>query len=141
MQILRGLAAALVFCVFAVPAAAQQRDSAAGSIATEPKAPALPQVIAAVNAQAARVDSLATVKDLNASKVRFVDITPLLDETNGKVIDSLTTVHAEPIGKMRTAVQENAVLKPLLEPASVKPEQIVALDIDATGTVWVFYRK
>lgn len=141
MQILRGLAATALLCVLAAPAAAQQRDSAAGTIAAEPKAPALTQVIAAVSAQAVLVDSLATVKDLDASRVRFVDITPMLDEANGKVIDSLTTLHAEPIGKMRVAVQENSALKPLLEPASVKAEQLVALDIDASGTVWLFYRK
>ena len=141
MQILRGLAAAAAFCVFAAPADAQQRDSAGGTIADAPKAPALPQVIAAVNTQDAKVESLVAVKDLDASKVRLVDITSMLDEPNGKVLDSLATFHAEPIGKMRTAIQANSVIKPLLEPGNVKPEQIVALDIDSGGNVWLFYRK
>ena len=89
----------------------------------------------------ARVAQLGKIEKLDAKNVRFVDVSALLDSTSGPQFDTIVTKQSELIGRVRAAVEASTTISPLLASASIKSDQIVGLDVDDKGNVWLLYRK
>lgn len=142
MRKLPVLVAAMGCFVLTSPAAAQQRDSAAGIVAANPAQPTLPTLVASTDSAAAHTAKLGELKELRAEKVRLVDISEMVKEGSDEAakLDAALTRNADAIGQMRAALDANTVTGPLLTEA-VKTPNVVALHVDGEGVVWVYHRK
>lgn len=103
--------------------------------------PTFGQLVAAINRQAPHVARLSGMTDLQPTGVQLVDVATLLTPGNQQALQTAQTRNAQSQTEMRSAVAKNAIITGLLRERGVGADNVVAIDIAANGTVWVFYTR
>jgi len=99
------------------------------------------QLISAINGQAQHLARLKGMTDLQPSGVRLTNITTLLVGNNPQALQNALDRNSRSVTEMRAAVDANTIIGPLLAARELTSANVVAIDVAANGTVWVFFRQ
>lgn len=99
------------------------------------------QLIAAINSQPNHLARLKGMTDLQSSSVRLVNVQALMVGNNPQALQTALDRNQHAVADMRASVSQHQVIMPLLQARELKPEHVLAVDVAANGTVWVFYRQ
>ena len=143
------LFAGAALLVAVIPLRAQQsrtlQSSQKATLANDPNS--IPQqvtfgqLIAAINSQPNHLARLKGITDLQSNSVRLVNIQGLMVGNNPQALETALERNQHAVADMRAAVDANAVIASQLRARELKPDNVVAVDVAANGTVWVFYRQ
>jgi hypothetical protein len=124
----------------AKPQRAQPLDAAAGLDGRIMQQVTFGQLIAAINSQPNHVARLKGMTDLQASGVRLVDAASLTGG-NAQALQNALERNQRTVADMRTAVEASTVINGMLGERDLTTANVIAVDVAANGTVWVFYRQ
>lgn len=99
------------------------------------------QLIAAVNSQTGHLARLKGMTDLQSSSVRLVNVQGLMVGNNQQALQTALDRNQHAVADMRSGIGDNQVITGLLRARELTPANVVAVDVAANGTVWVFYRE
>ncbi len=103
--------------------------------------PTFGQLIAAVNSQHQHVARLAGMTDLQPANVRMVDIAGITAGANQQALQNAQDRNAQAQRDMRVAVNDNIVIMGMLKEKQLTSANVIAVDVSANGTVWVFFKQ
>lgn len=121
------------------------RGEASGTLAHDPDV--LPQtvtfgqLIAAINGQPGHVARLKGMTDLQTSGVRLVNVAGLMVGNNQQALQNALERNSRSVTDMRTAVDASPVITGMLSERELTSANVIAVDVAANGTVWVFFRQ
>ena len=137
----------------AIPLSAQQAGrTAQKTFKAEPSAAAydpnvLPQqvtfgqLISAINSQPGHIARLRGMTDLQTSGVRLQNIAGLMVGNNPQALQNALDRNPHSVSDMRAAIDANTLIIGMLRERELTSANVVALDVAANGTVWVFFRQ
>ena len=99
------------------------------------------QLIAAITGQPGHVARLKGMTDLQASGVRLTNVAGLMVGNNAQALQTALERNSHSVTDMRAAVTASNVIMGLLRQRELTPTNVVAVDVAANGTVWVFFRQ
>ncbi len=93
--------------------------------------------VTAMQGSKAMLDSLRNLKDIKSVKVVKLDST-LANDTS---LTQAMTANKMDLGQVNTVIEANATLKSALDAQNIKPDQIVAVDVAASGDVIIYAKS
>jgi hypothetical protein len=99
------------------------------------------QLIAAINGQPQHIARLKGMTDLQTSGVRLVNVAGLLVGNNQQALQNALDRNTHSVTEMRQAVDVSTVIMGMLRERELTATNVVAVDVAANGTVWVFFRQ
>lgn len=99
------------------------------------------QLIAAINGQPQHIARLKGMTDLQSSGVRLVNVAGLMVGNNPQALQNALDRNTHSVNDMRAAVGASTVIMGMLRERELTATNVVAVDVAANGTVWVFFRQ
>jgi hypothetical protein len=99
------------------------------------------QLIAAINGQPGHIARLKGMTDLQTSGVRLTNVAGLMVGNNAQALQTALERNSHSVTDMRAAVAASSVIMGMLRERELTPTNVVAVDVAANGTVWVFFRQ
>jgi hypothetical protein len=95
-------------------------------------------LMSSINNSSTEVTELQGLKNLTATNVQVVNVSDLAKGNNMEALHNALQRHDADITKLRTAVGANTVITQQLKSKNIAANRVVAIDVDPTGTVYVF---
>jgi hypothetical protein len=95
-------------------------------------------LMSSINNTSSEVTELQGLKNLTPTNVQVVNVSDLAKGNNMEALHNALQRHDADITKLRTALGANTVITQQLKSKNIAANRVVAIDVDPTGTVYVF---
>jgi hypothetical protein len=97
-------------------------------------------LIAALNNISANIGELNALNDLTVSRVRLVDVDNVLNNNNVEALNNALNRNNTEILNLRNVLNDNEIVKNVLNGADIAITRVVAIDVLSGGDVIVFHQ-
>jgi hypothetical protein len=102
--------------------------------------PGVAALLSAINSADAEVKALRAEKSVSAHDLHLVSVAKIQNDGNRATIERAIGKNAGPIGEMREAIGKMDVIVKALGAGGVSVSQVVAIDVQPGGGIYVFYQ-
>jgi len=102
--------------------------------------PGVAALLSAINSADDEVKALRAEKSVSVHDVHLVNVAKIANDGNKATIERAIAKNAGPLGEMREAIGKNNVIGQALAAGGVSGGQVVAMDVQPGGGIYIFYR-
>jgi hypothetical protein len=102
--------------------------------------PGVATLLSAINSADAEVSALRAEKSISVHDIHLVSVAKIANDGNKPTIERAIAKNAGPLGEMREAIGKNDVIVKGLAAGGVPLNQVVALDVQPGGSIYIFYQ-
>ena len=102
--------------------------------------PGVAALLSAINSADAEVKALHAEKSISVHDIHLVSVAKIANAGNKATIERAIAKNAGPLGEMREAIGKNDVIVKALAAAGVSLNQVVAMDVQPGGGIYIFYQ-
>jgi hypothetical protein len=102
--------------------------------------PGVAALLSAINSADAEVSALRAEKSISVHDIHLVSVAKIANDGNRSTIERAIAKNAGPLGEMREQIGKNDVIVKALAAGGVSMSQVVAMDVQPGGAIYIFYQ-